>query len=54
MDKGISGLRVCLYPCARFEPKSHFKRLSLIVRVNVVLNRTVVIQLYYIIIDQLL
>ena len=41
MDKGISGLRVCLYPCERFEPRSHFKRLSLIVRVNVVLNRTV-------------
>ena len=30
--------------CERFEPKSHFKsRLSLIVRVNVVLNRTVVV-----------
>ena len=28
--------------CERFEPRSHFKRLSLIVRVNVVLNRTVV------------
>ena len=27
--------------CERFEPRSHFKRLSLIVRVNVVLNRTV-------------
>ena len=28
-------------PCERFEPRSHFKgRLSLIVRVNVVLNRT--------------
>ena len=27
----------------RFEPRSHFKRLSLIVRVNVVLNRTVVV-----------
>ena len=31
-------------PCERFEPRSHFKsRLSLIVRVNVVLNRTVVV-----------
>ena len=29
--------------CKRFEPRSHFKRLSLIVRVNVVLNRTVVV-----------
>ena len=30
--------------CERFEPKSHFKsRLSLIVQVNVVLNRTVVV-----------
>ena len=30
--------------CGRFEPRSHFKsRLSLIVRVNVVLNRTVVV-----------
>ena len=29
--------------CERFEPKSHFKsRLSLIIRVNLVLNRTVV------------
>ena len=29
--------------CERFEPRSHFKsRLSLIVRVNIVLNRTVV------------
>ena len=27
----------------RFEPRSHFERLSLIVRVNVVLNRTVVV-----------
>ena len=27
----------------RFEPRSHFKRLSLIVQVNVVLNRTVVV-----------
>ena len=32
----------CYFFCARFEPKSHMKsRLSLIVRVNVVLNRTV-------------
>ena len=30
--------------CERFEPSSHFKSsLSLIVRVNVVLNRTVVV-----------
>ena len=30
--------------CERFEPRSHFKsRLSLIVQVNVVLNRTVVV-----------
>ena len=30
--------------CERFEPRSHFKsRLRLIVRVNVVLNRTVVV-----------
>ena len=28
--------------CERFEPRSHFKSLSLIVGVNVVLNRTVV------------
>ena len=33
-----------LYNCERFEPGSHFKsRLSLIVRVNVVLNRAVVV-----------
>ena len=31
------------YYCERFEPRSHFKRLSLIVWVNVVLNRTVVV-----------
>ena len=32
------------YYCDRFEPKSHFKsRLSLIVRLNVVPNRTVVV-----------
>ena len=41
LEEGQIGL-VCLY-CERFEPKSHFKRLSLIVRVNVVLNRTVVV-----------
>ena len=30
--------------CERFEPRSHFKsRLNLIVRLNVVLNRTVVV-----------
>ena len=30
--------------CERFEPRSHFKsRLSLIVQVNVVLNRTIVV-----------
>ena len=30
--------------CERFEPRSHFKsRLSLIVRVNIVLNRTVAV-----------
>ena len=30
--------------CERFEPRSHFKsRLSLIVQLNVVLNRTVVV-----------
>ena len=29
--------------CERFEPRSHFKRLSFIVRVNVVLKRTVVV-----------
>ena len=33
--------------CERFEPRSHFKsRLSLIVRVNVVLSRTVVFDSY--------
>ena len=41
LEEGQIGL-VCLY-CERFEPRSHFKRLSLIVRVNVVLNRTVVV-----------
>ena len=30
-----------IHACERFEPRSHFK--SLIVRVNVVLNRTVVV-----------
>ena len=30
--------------CERFEPRSHFKsRMSLIVQVNVVLNRTIVV-----------
>ena len=33
--------------CERFEPRSHFKsRLSLIIRVNVVLNRTVLVTLF--------
>ena len=33
-----------MYLCERFEPRSHFKsRLCLIVRVNVFLNRTVVV-----------
>jgi len=33
-----------MFDCERFEPRSHFKsRMSLIVRVNVVLNRTVVV-----------
>ena len=32
--------------CERFEPRSHFKRLSLIVGVNVVLNRTIVVDSY--------
>ena len=31
------------FQCERFEPRSHIKRLSLIVRVNGVLNRTVVV-----------
>ena len=31
------------FDCERFEPRSHFKRLSLIVRVKKVLNRTVVV-----------
>ena len=32
------------YHCERFEPRSHLKsRLSLIVRVNVLLNRTVAV-----------
>ena len=51
-QKGIKAANDhCLYQevynrreCERFEPRSHFKsRLSLIVRVNVVLNRTVVV-----------
>ena len=34
----------CFFFCETFQPRSHFKsRLSLIVRVNVVLNRTVVV-----------
>ena len=37
--------KVDLHYCERFEPRSHFKsRLSLIVLVNVVLNRTVVVE----------
>ena len=37
-------ITVLSYYCERFEPGSHFKsRLSLIVRVNVVPNRTVVV-----------
>ena len=33
-----------IFNCERFEPRSHFKsRLSLIVRVNVVLNGTIVV-----------
>ena len=38
-------LEFCYYIlfCERFEPRSHFKWLSLIVRVNVVLDRTVVV-----------
>ena len=36
--------KVDLHYCERFEPRSHFKsRLSLIDRVDVVLNRTVVV-----------
>ena len=38
-----SGFTAHVYSCERFELRSHFKRLSLIVRVNVVLNRTVVV-----------
>ena len=42
---------LCYYihrQCERFEPRSHFKsRLSLIVRVNVVLNRTVAVDSYW-------
>ena len=41
-DKIFSGL--IMVQCQRFEPWSHFKsRLSLIVLVNIVLNRTVVV-----------
>ena len=41
---GIVKKVILLSICERFEPRSHFKsRLSLIVRVNVVLNRTVVV-----------
>ena len=41
-ERDIKGCKI-LYNCERFESRSHFKsRLSLIVRVNVVLNRTVV------------
>ena len=42
LDLGAEPSRII--HCERFEPRSHFKRrLSLIVRVNVVLNRTVVV-----------
>ena len=35
---------ITVYNCERFEPRSHFKcRLSLLVQVNIVLNRTVVV-----------
>ena len=41
---GKEGQKVIfLQNCERFEPRSHFKRLSLIVQVNIVLNRTVVV-----------
>ena len=40
----LSQQRRLMKNCERFEPRSHFKsRLSLIVRVNVVLNRNVVV-----------
>ena len=40
----VLGEKEAINHCERFEPRSHFKsRLSLIVRVNVVLNRTVVV-----------
>ena len=39
----ISLIKLYKYYCERFESRSHFKRLSLIVRVNVVLTRTVVV-----------
>ena len=36
--------RIISQNCERFEPKSHFKsRLSMIIQVNVVLNRTVIV-----------
>ena len=39
--KMLLQIKMC---CERFEPRSHFKsRLSLIVQVNVVLNRTVIV-----------
>ena len=42
-ERDVKGCKI-LYNCERFEPRSHFKsRLSLMVRVNVVLNRTVVV-----------
>ena len=40
---GLQALPNYVADCERFEPRSHFKRLSLIVRVNVVLNRTAVV-----------
>ena len=41
---GAGDLCKLIWFCERFEPRCHFKsRLSLIVRVNVVLNRTVVV-----------
>ena len=42
-SSGTRQVCVCRF-CERFEPRSYFKsRLSLIVQVNVVLNRTVVV-----------
>ena len=44
ITEAIGGGTTKFNDCERFEPRSHFKsRLSLIVRVNVVLNRTVVV-----------